>query len=152
MTTDVGTTERKPLTPRQRLKLFERHGGICALCNAPIRSGDKWIDEHMRALGLGGSNDPENRGIAHTTCAAMKTHGPDGDLARIAKAKRAKQTHLGIKPVGPDKPIISPPMPTTRKAAARAARGHRESLEPRRLYADDPHQQRALVAKRKENG
>jgi 5-methylcytosine-specific restriction protein A len=93
---DVGTTKRKPLTPRQRLKLFERHAGICVLCHSPIKAADAWIDEHMLALGLGGSNDPENRGIAHKPCADKKTNGPDGDLAKIAAAKRIKSKHLGI--------------------------------------------------------
>ena len=31
--TDIGTTPRKPLSPTQRLKLFEAHRGICALCS-----------------------------------------------------------------------------------------------------------------------
>jgi len=97
MTQDVGTTPRKPLTPTQRLALFERFRGICALCERKIEAGDPWIDEHLRALGLGGTNEPENRGPAHTACADLKTHGKDGDLARIAKAKRMKMRHLGIR-------------------------------------------------------
>jgi 5-methylcytosine-specific restriction protein A len=95
--TDVPTTKRKPLTPTQRLKLFEAHGGKCCLCEQPIRAGSKWIDEHQRALVLGGSNDLSNRGPAHEACALAKTNGPNGDLARGAKAKRTKMAHLGIK-------------------------------------------------------
>lgn len=98
MTEDVGTTPRKPLTPTQRLKLFEAFQGRCVLCDRKIEAGEPWIDEHLRALGLGGSNDPENRGPAHKACADAKTHGKDGDLARIAKAKRVKMRHLGIRP------------------------------------------------------
>lgn len=97
MTEDLGTTKRKPLTPTQRLALFERHRGICSLCGNRIRAGEPWIDEHMRALGLAGSNAPENRGIAHKACADAKTYGVNGDLARIAKAKRQKMSSLGIK-------------------------------------------------------
>lgn len=93
--TDIGTTKRRPLTPSQRLKLFEDHDGICVICGRAIRSGEKWIDEHIRALGLGGSNDPENRGPAHETCAATKTRKED--MPRIAKAKRQKRKLLGIK-------------------------------------------------------
>lgn len=100
MTEDLGTTKRKPLTPTQRLALFERHRGICVLCSGKIHAGQPWIDEHLRALGLGGSNDPDNRGPAHAECADAKTHGADGDLARIAKAKRQKMASLGIKPEG----------------------------------------------------
>ena len=103
MSDDVGTTPRKPLTPRQRLKLFEDHGGKCAICGLKIRPGEKFIDEHIRALGLGGTNDLDNRAPVHVACANAKTHGPDGDVAKIAKAKRAKMAALGIKR---DKPKI----------------------------------------------
>lgn len=91
---DVGTTPRKPLTPTQRLKLFEAHKGICVLCSKEIKSGDKWIDEHIRPLALGGSNDLENRRPVHVACANIKT---PQDLAQIAKAKRQKKAALGIK-------------------------------------------------------
>jgi 5-methylcytosine-specific restriction protein A len=97
MTQDVGTTPRKPLTPTQRLKLFEAFQGRCVLCDRKIEAGEPWIDEHLRALGLGGTNAAENRGPAHKACADLKTHGKDGDLARIAKAKRQKMRHLGIR-------------------------------------------------------
>lgn len=94
MTEDVSTNERKPLTPRQRLKLFEEFKGVCQLCKLPIRSGDKWRDEHMRALGLGGTNEWGNRAPAHVHCAKEKDAD---DLPRIAKAKRQKMSALGIK-------------------------------------------------------
>lgn len=92
---DVGTTKRKALTPTQRLKLFEKHKGVCVLCGGEIRSGDKWIDEHLRALGLGGTNDDDNRAPVHVACAKAKTD--QEDLPRIAKAKRSKMASLGIK-------------------------------------------------------
>lgn len=93
---DVGTTKRKALTPTQRLKLFEAHKGLCGICGAQIRAGESWIDEHIIPLGLGGSNDTENRAPAHVQCAQSKTHGSQGDVARIAKAKRQKMKSLGI--------------------------------------------------------
>jgi 5-methylcytosine-specific restriction protein A len=97
MISDVGTTERKRLTPSQKLKLYELQRGICPLCDQAMRRGEKLIDEHLRSLGLGGTNDLGNRAIAHALCAALKTHGPDGDLARIAKAKAQKRASLGFK-------------------------------------------------------
>lgn len=108
--TDVGTTKRKPLTPTQRLKLFEAHKGLCGLCGAPIKAGEQWIDEHIIPLGLGGSNDMENRAPVHVQCAHSKTHGKNGDAAKIAKAKRVKMRHLGIsrtKQKIPSRPFIS---------------------------------------------
>jgi 5-methylcytosine-specific restriction endonuclease McrA len=94
MTQDVGTTPRKPLTPRQRLAMFEAHKGICCICETKIQAGTAWIDEHVIPLALGGTNDPENRAPAHAACAAVKTKA---DLSNIAKAKRVKQRHIGIK-------------------------------------------------------
>ena len=92
---DVGTTKRKPLTPTERLALFEEHKGVCKICTRKITPGEKWIDEHGRALGLGGSNSKKNRYPVHVACAAVKTH--DEDMPRIVKAKAQKKAALGIK-------------------------------------------------------
>lgn len=89
---DVSTTKRKRLSRRQRLALFERYKGLCAVCGNKI-VGD-FIDEHWRALGLGGSNGEDNRVIAHPKCAAAKTKD---DMERINKAKDQKQAAHGIK-------------------------------------------------------
>jgi hypothetical protein len=97
MTEDVGTTPRKPLTPTQRLALFEREKGLCCVCGGKIVGA--FIDEHLRALGLGGSNDPDNRGVAHPKCADAKTH--DEDMPRINKAKAQKKAQHAIKADGP---------------------------------------------------
>lgn len=94
MTTDVGTTPRRSLTPSQRLKLFEAYGGLCWLCGRKIEAGERWRDEHLRALGLGGTNDFGNRAPVHEKCAALKDAD---DLPRISKAKRSKRAHLGIR-------------------------------------------------------
>lgn len=99
--TDVPTTKRQTLSPTKRLRLFEAHKGMCALCGKEIRSGKKWLVEHMRPLSLGGTNEPENLRPVHVACADAKTHGRDGDLAKAAKAKRSKMASLGIKRDGP---------------------------------------------------
>lgn len=98
---DVGTTPREKLSPTKRLKLFEAHKGLCKLCGQPIRSGEPWIVEHLTPLSLGGTNDLSNLAPAHLVCAEAKTHGPTGDIARAAKAKRSKMASLGIKRDGP---------------------------------------------------
>ena len=96
--TDVGTTERKRLSPSQKLKLYEMQKGICALCETRMRPGEKLIDGHLRALTLGGSNYLGNRAMVHALCAVLKTNGPAGDLAMGAKAKAQKRASLGFKP------------------------------------------------------
>jgi 5-methylcytosine-specific restriction protein A len=125
--TDVGTTPRKPLSPRERLKLFESHGGRCVICKQPIRSGERWIDEHVIPLGLGGSNDMGNRGPAHFKCAETKT---GDDLPRIAKAKRSKMAALGIKKDGPKiaNRGFTPPNKPTREP--------KPTLPPRRMFTE----------------
>ena len=94
---DVGTTERKRLTPSQRLKLFEKHKGTCALCGLEIK-GKRWVVEHMRPLGLGGTNDvEENLRPVHEACAREKTVE---DFKAIARAKRIKMRAIGIETSG----------------------------------------------------
>ncbi|MBK5958054.1 hypothetical protein CCR97_07965 [Rhodoplanes elegans] len=95
--TDVSTTQRRKLSPRERLAIFERAGGVCCCCGGKIEAGDGWIVEHPTALGLGGSDDRGELRPAHKACADAKTYGPDGDLATIARAKRRKAKHLGIR-------------------------------------------------------
>lgn len=125
-TEDVTTTQRKPLSPKQRLKLFEAHKGMCCICKLKI-TDTGWIDEHIRPLGQGGSNDLSNRAPAHIKCAGAKTNGKNGDNARTAKAKRQKVRAVigkaapkkklegpGFQPVekaSKSKSLLSPPRP-----------------------------------------
>jgi 5-methylcytosine-specific restriction endonuclease McrA len=95
--TDVGTTKRKRLSPRERLSIWEAHRGHCCLCRRPIDGArEAWIIEHIIALELGGPDTYDNMGPAHKGCADTKTGGKSGDHARAAKAKRQKRKHLGI--------------------------------------------------------
>lgn len=130
--TDVPTTPRKPLTPTQRLRLFEAHKGTCALCGREIRSGEKWIDEHLRALGLGGSNDLDNRAPVHVACAKAKTDKED--IPRIAKAKRSKMAALGIKRDGPK--IESRGFPKKPERPGKIDKGSLPALARRSIYED----------------
>ena len=98
MVEDVGTTKRKNMTPRMRLKVWEAHKGMCALCGGKIDGvRERWIVEHLRALELGGEDTEANMAPAHEACAMAKTSGKNGDHAMAAKAKRVKTKHLGIK-------------------------------------------------------
>ena len=105
------TTVRKPLSPSQKLKLFEDQGHICPLCEQEMVEGQKLIDEHMRSLGLCGTNDLSNRAIVHQHCAETKTRGPGGDAKRITDAKRQKRKAFGFEasrnplPFGKNSPL-----------------------------------------------
>lgn len=93
--TDVGTTKRKAMTPARRLRIWEAHKGICCLCSMPINgTREPWIIEHLTCLGLGGADEDKNCAPAHEACRRDKDKL---DVAAIAKAKRNKQRHLGIK-------------------------------------------------------
>lgn len=93
---DVGTTPRARLSDSDKLALYEAQQGICPLCTREMRTGQKLVDEHLTPLGLGGANALTNRAIVHLACAEVKTHGPTGDIARIADAKRVKRKSLGF--------------------------------------------------------
>ena len=108
------TTERKPLTKLQRAKLFAEHGGICCVCKLPIDEPKGWIDEHIRALGLGGTNDLKNRGPAHFHCAEVKTKNED--MPRIVKAK-AQQAAITSKDPGAEPTIKSAGFKKAEKAS-----------------------------------
>lgn len=90
--TDVGTTARGNLSKRTKLQIFEREKGLCALCRCQVYPG-RFIFEHMRALELGGEDDPSNIRLTCSACAKEKTRD---DHARAAKAKRVKSRHLGL--------------------------------------------------------
>ena len=85
---------RKNLTPSQRQNMFDDHKGICVICGFGIDFTERWRDEHIRALALGGSNDLSNRGPAHERCSLAKDKT---DVSRIAKAKRQRAKYTGSK-------------------------------------------------------
>ncbi len=86
--------KRKPLTKLQRAKMFLDHNGTCVICGRPILHTEPWIDEHVRALELLGTNGMNNRGPAHVACARKKT---DEEAPMMAKAKRQQANYLGAK-------------------------------------------------------
>ena len=93
--TDVGTTKRRPMTPARRLRIFEEHKGICGLCLNKIDGvREPWIIEHLICLALSGKDEDANCVPAHETCRRDKDKL---DLKAIAKAKRVKQRHIGLK-------------------------------------------------------
>lgn len=119
---DVGATKRRAMTPARRLRIFEEHKGVCVLCDTRIDGvREPWIVEHLTCLGLGGADEDKNCGPAHETCRRDKDKL---DVAAIAKAKRIKQRHVGIKaktqpirsagfakrerPDRPKKPVLPP--------------------------------------------
>ncbi len=87
-------TPRRPLTAKQRLKLFIAHDGKCCVCGGKIGVHEKWIDEHKLPLWLGGTNDESNRAPAHVSCAREKT---DKEATERAKGRSVAEKHYGAK-------------------------------------------------------
>ena len=81
--------------------------------------------EHLTPLALGGTNDLTNLAPVHEACAAEKTKD---DQQRIAKAKRQKRAHLGIKDHGPR--LVSRGFPKREKAK----RFLKKALPPKELF------------------
>jgi len=92
--TDAPTTPRRAMSRMRRLRIFEAGKGICYLCDHCIHVGEKWDVEHIVPLALGGADDVTNMAPAHKACHAPKTAA---DFGRIAKAKRMKARHIGIR-------------------------------------------------------
>ena len=75
------------------------HGAIrCPICHTPLAAMDARVLEHMVPHELGGLSDETNLRWVHKECAATKTNGRkatvvDGDLHKIAKAKRLQRAH-----------------------------------------------------------
>lgn len=96
MNAPVVIPPRKKLTQNQRSKLYDAHNGICVICKEPIHAerGVPWIDEHINPREISADDSLENRGPAHVACAKEKTKK---DVKLIAKVKRVRARHLGIK-------------------------------------------------------
>lgn len=67
------------MTKDERRELFIRCGGVCMWCKDPLTLGE-FTKEHITPLAEGGTDDPDNLGIAHLRCnnhrdGTLMTHG-----------------------------------------------------------------------------
>lgn len=86
---------RRSLSKLQRVRVFDRAGGLCHLCGQKIHVGQRWDVEHVKPLSMGGADDDTNMAPAHVECHAVKTAE---ETTQRAKADRARARHLGIRP------------------------------------------------------
>jgi 5-methylcytosine-specific restriction endonuclease McrA len=94
--------KRKPLTPKQRMQLFVDRGGVCCECGGKIHVGEKWIDEHINPLSRTGSNNWDNRGIAHEKCARKKT---SREATERSKVRSVAAKHFGAGKTSKGRPM-----------------------------------------------
>lgn len=98
-------TPRRAMSAKRRHHIFterstRHHIAPCCVCEKDVhRLNDRWIVEHLRALGMLGPDTNANCGVAHFECAQEKTSKQD--LPNIAKAKRRIERGMSSKSLAP---------------------------------------------------
>ena len=90
----IGKTDDAPIPPRIRLRVFDRHGGVCHLSGRKIRVGEKWECDHIVALVNGGRHCESNFAPALIRPHKAKTREDVAEKSRVARKRKA---HLGIR-------------------------------------------------------
>jgi 5-methylcytosine-specific restriction protein A len=90
----VGSHDDQAVPPRVRLRIWERHGGVCCLSGRKIMPGDAWDLHHVKSLSLGGEHRESNLAPALKAPHRIQT-AKDRELQ--AKSDRIRKRHLGIK-------------------------------------------------------
>lgn len=89
-----GKNDDSRVPPHVRLRIFDRHGGICHLSGRKILAGDAWDLDHIIALVNGGEHRERNLAPALRGPHRVKTAA---DVAEKSKVARVRKRHLGIK-------------------------------------------------------
>jgi 5-methylcytosine-specific restriction protein A len=84
---------RREFPAKVRLAAYERAGGHCEVCTAKLYPG-KYRYDHRIPDALGGEPTLQNCVVQCVACDAPKTAA---DLTTIAKSKRIRAKHAGIK-------------------------------------------------------
>ena len=88
----IATHDDQATPKRVRIRVFERHNGICHISKRKIMPGDKWECDHIIALINGGEHRESNLAPALAAPHKEKTKA-DTDLKK--KIARTKAKHLG---------------------------------------------------------
>lgn len=89
----IGKSDDAKVPPRVRLRIYDRAGGICHICKLPIKQGETWHADHVKALIEGGENREQNLAPAHAVCNLAKANG---EKTRKAKVARTRKKNVGI--------------------------------------------------------
>lgn len=92
--TPFAAVNRRGLTPKRRLEVWQTWFGKCHICGGQINGvTEKWDVEHIVSLENGGADTLENMAPAHLVCHAAKTKS---DRATAAKSRRVYAKHHGL--------------------------------------------------------
>lgn len=103
----IGKTPDTPVPPRVKLRVFEKHGGVCHRAGRKIRPGEPWDTDHVVALINGGENRETNLAPCLKDKHKEKTAE---DVAIKSQTYKTKKAHWGIRskksrwPYGKDSP------------------------------------------------
>lgn len=86
---------RKRFSRKERVRLFDLHGGKCHLCGEKIQVGEVWELEHVIPWAMTRDDNDENVKPAHKTCHKSKTAD---DIDGMSKADRIRAKHIGAWP------------------------------------------------------
>lgn len=84
---------RSEFSAKVKVAAFDRAGGHCEKCTAPLRPG-KYDYDHIIPDALGGSALLDNCAVLCRSCHSGKTCGRD--IPVIAKSRRIQRRHRGI--------------------------------------------------------
>jgi 5-methylcytosine-specific restriction protein A len=124
-----GRTDDTKAPPRVRQRIFDAAGGVCHICKLPIKTGETWQADHVKALINGGGNTEGNLAPAHGHCHVGKTAL---DLKEKAKIAKVRGKHIGaIRPAGKMRgPAFAKPDKPQREG--------KTPLAPRNLFREGP--------------
>ncbi len=90
----IGKTDNAMPPPSVRLRIFERHNGICHLSERKIRPGEKWECDHVIPIWKGGENRELNMAPALVEPHKEKSAA---DQRQQSKERTKRMKHLGIR-------------------------------------------------------
>jgi 5-methylcytosine-specific restriction enzyme A len=90
----IGKTDDAKVPPRVRVRIFERHNGVCHLSGRKIQAGERWEVEHVKALCNGGEHRESNMAPALVEPHKVKTKA---DRAEKKIIDRKKKKDIGIR-------------------------------------------------------
>jgi len=122
-----GKDDDSAIPPRVKLRVHDRHKGVCHICNLPIKPGETWHADHVIAIIEGGPNREDNLKPAHAHCNLAKANE---EKARKSKVARTRKKHVGI--TRPKQTIQSRGFDTSQKPERKG----KKVLPPRLIYQD----------------
>lgn len=87
----VGKTDDTPIPPRVRIRVFDRAGGRCYICQRKISAGEYWQADHITALVNGGNNSESNLAPTCRNCCYTKSAE---DVAEKSKGADKRKSHI----------------------------------------------------------